>query len=142
VNKYNLCSYIYVVLLALALPFTFNQGDGSGVHPNKTVGSLSRSQDVANKHRRRLLVSQRTDAQRNTRILEHTMSSRKRRENAARDNLRLSLAHAAAGPRETAMSGDETSLRHRSSDDHDAGVLRCAHRRREAEEHRVVHGLG
>ena len=44
VNKYNICSYIYVVLLALALPVTFNQGDGSGVHPNKTVGSLSRSQ--------------------------------------------------------------------------------------------------
>jgi len=70
------------------------------------------------------------------------MSSRKRHENAARDNLRLSLAHAAAGPRETAMSGAETSLRHRSSDDHDAGVLSCAHRRREAEEHGVVHGLG
>ena len=47
-NKYNLCSYIYVVLLALALPVTFNRGDGSGVQPNKMVGSLSCSQaDVA-----------------------------------------------------------------------------------------------
>ena len=32
-------------MLALALPVTFNRGDGSGVQPNKMVGSLSRSQD-------------------------------------------------------------------------------------------------
>jgi len=87
---------------------------------------------VAKKHRRRLLVSQRADSQRNTCISEHTKSSRQRRENAARDDVRLSLAHAAAGPRETALSGDETSLRHRSCDDDD--VLCCADRRREAEQ--------
>jgi len=35
---------MYVVLLALPLPVTFNRGDRSGVHPNKMVGSLSCSQ--------------------------------------------------------------------------------------------------
>ena len=102
------------------------------LRPDKERGAVYRH--VAKKHRRRLLVSQRADAQHNTRISEHTKSSRKRHENAARDNLRLSLAHAAAGPRETALSGAETSLRHGSCDDDDTDVLRCADRRREAEQ--------
>ena len=82
------------------------------LRPDKERRAVYR--DVAKKHRRRLLVSQHVDSQHNTRISEHTKSSRKRRENAARDNVRLSLVLAAAGPRETTVSGAETSLRQRS----------------------------
>jgi len=34
--------YEYRLVVALPLPVTFNRGDGSGVQPNKAVGSLPR----------------------------------------------------------------------------------------------------